>query len=198
MPNLLIATNNAGKLRELEAMLGIARLNLLNLSDVEISCEIEETGKTFAENAALKAAGYARLASIPTLADDSGLAIDHLNGRPGVYSARYAGKNATDADCVEKVLAEMKGVEVRTARFVCVVVLADRDGRIVASVEGTCEGRITKEPRGSSGFGYDPIFLPLGFDKTFAEIDAETKNRISHRANAVLKIIPFLQGFFNI
>ena len=173
-------------------------LALLSLSDVGIATEIAETGRTFRENAAIKASGYAMLAGVPTLADDSGLVIDHLDGRPGVYSARYAGDNATDEERVWKVIDEMKSAGDRSARFICVATVAQADGRVVASVEGTCEGSIIREPRGNVGFGYDPIFLPDGYDKTFAELDAETKNRISHRANAISKIIPFLQGFFNI
>jgi len=198
MPELLIATNNTGKLRELHELLDELGLTTVGLSEMGIDVNLAETGTSFDENAALKATGYARLASIPTLADDSGLVIDHLDGRPGVYSARYAGDNATDMERVKKVLGEMKRTRERTARFVCVTTLADSAGRVVASVRGTCEGTITHEPRGSSGFGYDPIFLPDGFDKTFAEIDTAIKNRISHRANAVSKIIPFLRGFFNI
>ena len=198
MSKLLIATNNTGKLRELHDLLDELRLTIVGLSDVGVDINVAETGTSFEENAALKASGYARLASIPTLADDSGLVIDHLDGRPGVYSARYAGEDATDEKRVKKVLNEMRRARERTARFVCVTALADADGRIVASVKGTCEGTITDEARGSYGFGYDPIFLPDGLDKTFAEIDADIKNRISHRANAVLKIIPFLRGFFNI
>ena len=198
MSELLIATNNTGKLRELRELIGDMHLKLVGLSDVGVVVDIEETGTTFEENSAIKSAGFARLAGLPTLADDSGLEIDHLNGRPGVYSARYAGENATDMQRIEKVLAEMMGAENRVARFVCVMSFADSYGRVIASVKGTCRGIIIDKPRGSSGFGYDPIFLPDGFDKTFAELDAETKNRISHRANAVSKIIPFLQGFFDI
>jgi XTP/dITP diphosphohydrolase len=198
MPELLIATNNAGKLREYRAIIGGLPLTLLSLADVGVTVDVAETGATFAENAAIKASEYARLANISTLADDSGLSIDHLDGRPGVHSARYAGENATDRDRIDKVLSEMSSVENRSARFVCVAALADDTGAIVAAVNGTCEGTLTTEPRGLSGFGYDPIFLPAGFDKTFAELDQETKNRISHRAIAASKIIPFLQGFFDI
>lgn len=198
MAHLLIATNNAGKLSELRNILGELPINLLTLSDLEIVEDIAETGNTFEENAAIKAAGFARLAKLPTLADDSGLAIDSLDGRPGIFSARYAGENASDEDRIRKVLSEMEAAQTRTARFVSATALSDADGNIIASVEGTCEGTIIDEPRGASGFGYDPIFLPDGFDKTFAELDAETKNRISHRGNALSKIIPFLRGFFDI
>ena len=198
MPELLIATNNAGKLKEYRAIIGALPLTMLSLADVGITVDVPETGTTFEENAAIKAGEYARLSHLPTLADDSGLAIDYLGGRPGVYSARYAGENAADSDRIEKVLSDMSGAANRSARFVCVAVLADDAGSSIASVMGTCEGRLAAEPRGLYGFGYDPIFLPAGFDKTFAELDPETKNRISHRANAASKIIPFLQGFFDI
>jgi XTP/dITP diphosphohydrolase len=198
MPDLLIATNNQGKLREMKAIIGSLPVTLLTLSDAGIKAEIDETGKTFEENAVLKATGYARLAGLPTIADDSGLVIDSLGGRPGVRSARYAGENATDADRVVKILHELKNERSRDARFVSVTALADATGEIVASVEGTCEGSIIGEPRGTAGFGYDPIFLPDGYDETFAELDPQTKNRISHRANSLMKIIPFLQGFFRI
>lgn len=198
MADLLIATNNAGKLSELRNILGELPINLFTLSDLEIVEDIAETGNTFEENAAIKATCFARLAKMPTLADDSGLAIDCLDGRPGIFSARYAGENASDEDRIRKVLSEMKAAQTRTARFVSVTALSDADGNIIASVEGICEGTIIDEPRGASGFGYDPIFLPDGFAKTFAELDAETKNQISHRGIALSKILPFLRGFFDI
>lgn len=198
MPELLIATNNAGKLKEYRAIIACLPLTLLTLADVGITVDVPEIGTTFEENAVIKATEYARLTNLPTLADDSGLVIDHLGGRPGICSARYAGEDATDRDRIGKVLAEMIDADDREARFVCVAALADGSGAVIASVNGICEGVLTTEPRGSSGFGYDPIFLPAGFDKTFAELDPEAKNRISHRANAALKIIPYLQGFFDI
>ena len=198
MPDLLIATNNRGKLAELREIVGELPIQLLTLADLGIDQEIDETGSTFQANAAIKATGYAGLAAMPTLADDSGLAIDFLDGRPGVYSARYAGATASDNDRVTKVLAEMTGATTRSARFVSVAALADATGKIVASVEGICKGTIVEAPRGSGGFGYDPIFLPSGFDKTFAELDPEIKNRISHRGKALLKMRPFLRGFYDI
>jgi XTP/dITP diphosphohydrolase len=200
MEDLLIATNNRGKLKELEDMIAGLPVRLRTLSDVGISDEIDETGDTFADNANLKAAGYAKLSGLPTLADDSGLEIDHLNGRPGVMSARYAGDGASDQDRIIKVLEEMRSADEneRTARFQCAISLANTNGDIVACVEGICEGRITNVPRGGRGFGYDPIFVPDGYAETFAELDAKTKNRISHRGLAIAKIIPFLQGFVEI
>ena len=200
MRDLLIATNNAGKVREYGGLLSSLPVRLRSLSEYGIETDVAETGQTFEENAAIKATGYAKLSGVLTLADDSGLCIDRLGGSPGVRSARYAGEHASDADRILKVLSELTGVpaDVRTARFVCVIALSDPDGKIIASVDGTCKGTITDRSRGTSGFGYDPIFLPDGFDKTFGELEADVKDQISHRANAALKIIPFLRGFFNI
>ena len=195
---LLIATNNPGKLREYETILGGLRIELCSLSGLGIETGIDETGETFEANAQLKASGFARLAQTVTLADDSGLEVDALGGAPGVLSARYAGPDSSDSDRVAKLLREMRGVRDRAARFVCVIAVADEDGNVVGSARGACEGTIIDEPRGAHGFGYDPIFVPRGFDKTFAELDAGTKNRISHRSAALVKIIPFLRGFLEI
>lgn len=198
--NLLIATHNPGKAVEIQRIIGLGGLSLLTLSDHGDADEIEETGITFSANSQLKAAGYALRWHMSTLADDSGLMIDYLDGRPGVLSARYAGASATDEARIQKVLAEMSGArnEERCARFICAISLADENGEIVSTVEGKCEGVITTSPRGELGFGYDPIFQPLGFDKTFAELAPEIKNSISHRADAISKMIPFLRGFFEI
>jgi XTP/dITP diphosphohydrolase len=198
MRDLLIATNNLGKLREFKEIVGELPIKLITLRQLGIETDIAETGSTFAENARLKAVGYARLAGMATLADDSGLVVDSLDGRPGVYSARYAGTGANDRDRVQKLLDEMNEATDRTARFVCFAALADAEGHVFASVEGKCEGTITNVSRGSSGFGYDPIFLPNGYDKTFAELDPAIKNRISHRGDAFSKMLPFLRGFFDI
>ncbi|HYJ90241.1 MAG TPA: XTP/dITP diphosphatase [Pyrinomonadaceae bacterium] len=200
MANLLIATNNRGKMAEFGRLLDELPFDLHDLSSIGITDEIEETGETFAKNAAIKASGYAKMSGALTLADDSGLVIDYLKGEPGVRSARYAGEGASDGDRIEKVLSQMRDVETdrRTARFVCVVALADTNGKVVHSTEGVCEGRIAFEPKGKNGFGYDPIFMPSGFDQTFAELTSAVKNEISHRALAVKKMIPYLQGFFHI
>jgi XTP/dITP diphosphohydrolase len=197
---LLVATHNQGKVAEFRRMLTLDGVEIVGLADLGIGEEIAETGHTFRENASLKASGFARLAGIPTLADDSGLSIDYLNGWPGVLSARYAGDGASDIERMEKVLSEMSNAAnaQRSARFICVLSISDADGEIVAEVEGVCEGIIVREPRGANGFGYDPIFQPIGFDKTFGELGSDIKDSISHRANAISKIIPFLQGFFNI
>ena len=198
MNELLIATNNGGKLAEFSRLLDDMTVTLRDLSHYGISTEADETGETFAENASIKAAFYAKLSGSPALADDSGLVIDHLNGDPGVRSARYAGDDASDDERIEKVLAQMTNSRDRSARFVCVCALADGSGNIVHTTEGICEGSIAESPLGANGFGYDPIFIPTGFDKTFGELSVAIKHSISHRALAVKKMIPFLQGFFKI
>lgn len=197
---LLVATHNQGKVAEFRRMLSLDGVEIVGLADLGIDAEIEETGATFRKNASLKASGFAGLLGVPTLADDSGLVIDVLNGRPGVLSARYAGEGASDLERMKKVLSEMSDAAggQRSARFVCALSVSEGDGKIVGDVEGVCEGEIVREPRGVNGFGYDPIFQPIGFDKTFGELGAKIKDSISHRAQAIAKIIPFLQGFFNI
>jgi XTP/dITP diphosphohydrolase len=196
--DLLIATRNSGKIRELAELLRSAPVRLIDLGEVGIENDVEETGTTFAENSDLKAAVYAKQSGIMTVADDSGLVIDALDGAPGVISARYAGPGADDAAKIRKVLAELSLVpeEQRTARFVCSMSVADSSGKIVFNAEGVCEGRIMTEPRGYGGFGYDPIFVPEGFDLSFGELPPEVKAEISHRARATRLAVRYLQGFF--
>ena len=184
---LLIATSNAGKLRELRTLLAELPLELLSLRDFPKIESVAETGSTFAENASLKASGYARQAKVLTLADDSGLVVDALNGRPGIYSARYVNPEASYSKRIESLLVELEGVAdpERTARFVCAMTVASDGGQILFATEKNCEGRISEEARGTGGFGYDPIFVPNGSDETFAELSEETKNRVSHRAFAL-------------
>lgn len=200
MPELLIATNNKGKFAEFGRLLSGLDLTLRDLSYFEIADEVSETGDTFADNASLKAVEYARLSGVPALADDSGLSVDILDGAPGVHSARFAGSGATDADRIDLLLSQINAAapEQRTARFICVVALAAPSVGVVATEDGVCEGQVIRSPRGDRGFGYDPIFLPRGFDLTFAELGPDVKDRISHRARAVSKIIPFLRGFLEI
>ena len=194
---LLIATKNMGKVREIEELLRDSPFVLRNLNDFPSVVEPEETGSTFAENAALKAKSYAQQTGLWALADDSGLEVNALGGAPGVFSARYAGEGATDEQKIGKLLSEMsKGQsETRAARFVCAIAVADETGVIRFSAEGVCQGEIAFEPRGNSGFGYDPIFIPMGFFETFGELSSETKRQISHRAKALQKIINYLCGF---
>ncbi|MFD2133787.1 XTP/dITP diphosphatase [Pseudogracilibacillus auburnensis] len=194
MNEIIIATKNRGKAKEYNQLFneyGITVKSLLDLSE-EIP-DVEETGDTFKENARLKAEQISRLLEIPVLADDSGLVIDALDGRPGVYSARYAGEPTDDKKNYEKVLNELTEVpsQSRTARFVCVLALAIPQGETVFK-EGFCEGIIAESPVGGNGFGYDPIFIPEGFEKTMAQLEDEEKNKISHRYHALMKMKTWL------
>jgi XTP/dITP diphosphohydrolase len=181
----LVATNNPGKIREYDDLLAGLRLDLCGLAEVGLDTEVEETGQTFAENALLKALAYGRASRLLTLADDSGLEVEALGDAPGVYSARYAGKGASDADRYRKLLAALEGVpwEKRAARFRCVIALAWPDGR-AETFEGQCDGVIAFEPRGTNGFGFDPVFYMPEHGCTMAELPTEVKNRVSHRARA--------------
>jgi XTP/dITP diphosphohydrolase len=182
---LLIATHNQGKKREYADLLQGLELELTTLSELGITHDVAEDGATYQENALLKARAYAALSGLLTLADDSGLDVDALGGAPGVRTARWAGEGASDRDRYELLLRKLEGVPEaeRTARFRCVIALAWPDGRTEVA-EGTCEGSIAQAPRGSHGFGYDPVFFVPEFHCTMAELPAEVKNRISHRARA--------------
>lgn len=194
---LLVGTKNAGKLSEMKQALSSVPIEIVSLNEFEAVSEPEETGATFAENAALKALYYARQTSLAALADDSGLEVEALAGAPGVYSARYAGEKASDAEKIAKLLDELQDVrdENRAARFVCAMALADETGGLVFQAEGLCRGHIAFGPRGENGFGYDPVFIPEGFVETFGELPGGIKSRLSHRARAIEKIIRFLRGF---
>jgi len=187
---LLIATRNAHKTREFAEILG-KELEVCDFSSVPDVREVEEIGTTFEENAVLKAISGSQDRSLLVAADDSGLEVDALDGAPGIYSARYSGRDATDEQNVTKLLNELARRSVpppkRTAQFRCVIALA-RAGKLLDTFEGKVEGIIVDQPRGKNGFGYDPIFVPNGFDRTFAELPAETKNEISHRAQAARKL----------
>lgn len=186
---LLLASSNAGKLREYRELAHDSALELNLLPNFRELVEFEETAPTFAENAVGKALYYGRFTDELLIAEDSGLVVPALGGAPGVYSARYAGSNGTDADCVRKLLHAMagkRGTE-RHARFVCVTALAQA-GRALAVVSDFVAGVISEEPRGSGGFGYDPVFLLSGIGRTSAEIPQEEKNRLSHRGRAFRKI----------
>lgn len=192
---LLVATHNEGKLVELRELLSDLPFTISDFGAFPAIKPIPETGQTFAENASLKARGYASQLGLLTLADDSGLEVDALNGAPGVRSARYAGETASDADRTRKLLTEILDVptDARTARFVSVIAIADKAGEILSLSTGTCEGRIARTVKGSNGFGYDPIFIPNGLDRTFGELRPEVKNRLSHRARALSDAIEFLR-----
>lgn len=193
MVRLLLATRNAHKTREFAEILG-KDFEVSDLLSVRDAPEINETGGSFAENAILKALAVSQLRSASgglVVADDSGLEVDALEGAPGIYSARYAGENASDEANVDKLLRELSRHNVpaskRAARFRCVIALA-RAGKLLGTFEGVVEGAIVDLARGRSGFGYDPIFVPKSFDRTFAELPAEIKNKISHRAKAITRL----------
>ncbi len=191
---VLVATHNRGKLREYANLLTDLVVEWVLLTDLGIDAKVDETGATFEANARLKAATYAHLSGLLTLADDSGLEVDALGGGPGVQSARYAGVGASDSDRYRKLLHELEGVPVakRGARFVCAVAVSTPEGEMT-TVRGTCEGRIAYGPRGAHGFGYDPVFYIPELRMTMAEIGPDIKNRISHRARAVAAIKPVLE-----
>jgi XTP/dITP diphosphohydrolase len=193
-PTLLLGTQNEGKLRELRQLLAGLPFRLYGLSDFPNIASVPETGESFSENACLKAAGYAAQTSLLTLADDSGLEVEALGGGPGILSARYAAEGATDAERTTKLLTELSNVpeEKRSARFLSAVAIANSRGQIINVSVGVCNGRIDFAPRGSGGFGYDPVFVPSGYDKSFGELRSEIKNQISHRSRALLAAREFL------
>jgi XTP/dITP diphosphohydrolase len=192
---LLVATNNKGKVRELSQLLSDFPLSLRLLGEFPGIEEAEETGETFAENATIKALHYSAQSNLLTLSDDSGLSLDALGGAPGVYSARYAGREATYAERMSKLLGELDatGDTSRRARFVCVIAVADPTAGTLHTFEGTCEGRIARAPRGTGGFGYDPLFIPDGHDQTFGELPSEVKHTLSHRARALQQAVRHLR-----
>jgi XTP/dITP diphosphohydrolase len=192
---LVIATGNKKKIEEIKRILQGVPVLLLTLEDFPGCPEIEEDADTFEGNAVKKALAVARYAGKPAIADDSGLEVYALNGAPGVWSARYAGADADDRKNLEKVLSELRDVdkEKRGARFVCCVALAFPDGK-VETFDGFVEGRIGTEPRGVSGFGYDPVFYPKGHDSTFAEMDADEKDALSHRGAALRNLRAYLSS----
>ncbi|UWG96943.1 XTP/dITP diphosphatase [Dehalobacter sp. DCM] len=193
--DILLATTNKGKIRELGDLLKNTDMKILSLSDLPEYTEVEETGSTFAENAFIKARAVCALSRTVTLADDSGLEVDALNGAPGVYSARYAGEPKNDQRNIDKLLNDLEGVpeEKRTARFRCCLAIVCPDGREYLT-EGSVDGRILFEEKGNDGFGYDPIFYLPDLGKTMAELSLDQKNALSHRAQAFAKAVPILEG----
>jgi XTP/dITP diphosphohydrolase len=192
---VVLASGNVGKLREMSALLLPLGFDLVTQNSLGIH-SVAETGTTFIENALIKARHAARVAKLPAISDDSGIEVDGLGGRPGVYSARFAGENATDQENLQQLLAEMHGVhpEFRQARYHCVIVFvreANDPDPVIA--HGKWEGAIALEPHGTGGFGYDPIFLPAGLHSTAAQLAPEEKNKISHRAQALLALIAQLR-----
>lgn len=192
MQKLVLASGNKGKLNEFNTLLAPLNITVQSLADYPDMPETIEDGETFSENAIKKAREAAAFTGLPALADDSGLEVDYLNGQPGVYSARFAGEPKDDAANNRKLLELLKDVtrEQRTARFRCVIAFCTPDGKVDTS-DGTCEGYILEEEKGSGGFGYDPLFYVPKYSKTFAELEMAEKNKISHRGKA-------LQGIVNI
>ncbi|MDI6799539.1 MAG: XTP/dITP diphosphatase [Actinomycetota bacterium] len=182
---IIIASKNDGKIREIVEILGLKPSQVLTYKDFSDWPDIEETGATFEENARIKAQALTECHDMAALADDSGLQVDHLGGKPGVLSARYAGVQGDDNANVAKLLKEMEGVpeDGRSARFVCLAVLTLPGGKNYSTC-GDCKGAIATEPRGLKGFGYDPVFVPDGYNKTMAELEPEFKNELSHRGKA--------------
>ncbi|KPK96229.1 hypothetical protein AMJ80_01195 [bacterium SM23_31] len=191
--NLLLATRNRGKIEEIAPFLNGIVKDLISLAQIDGLVDIEETGKTYEENAIRKAESLFKQTGIVTLADDSGLEVDALDGQPGVFSARFAGKDAADAENNEKLLNLMRHVPVsdRGGRFRCVMALAMTEE--TRTFEGVVEGEIALSPVGIHGFGYDPLFIPHGYDKTFAELGNDIKSRISHRIRALEKVGRFIK-----
>ncbi len=197
--DLLLATRNAHKMREFRELLGPG-FDVIDLSSFPEIAIPEETGRTFEENATLKAIAASKQLPSLVITDDSGLEVEALGGAPGIFSARYAGENAGDVSNVDKLLRELRkqniATEKRSARFRCVIALA-QNGKVLGVFEGFVEGKIVDPPRGSGGFGYDPIFEPNGFDQTFAEMTPESKNKISHRGQAIAALRKALREIGN-
>ena len=189
LPKLLLATNNAGKKREIRVLLEGVPFEIVTLQEMGIDIDVAETGDTYEANARLKVCTLLQASGLLTLGDDSGLEVDALNGEPGVRSARYAGDSATDQDRIAYLLHKISHVpfEKRTARFVCVMALAFPGGDVWLC-EGVCHGLITLEPKGTMGHGYDPVFLVPGTGKTMAEMDLDQKNLVSHRGQATREV----------
>ena len=184
---IVAATGNKHKIEEIESITKKFGMNVITKAEAGVGdLEVEETGTTFEENSLIKAEAIMKATGMPAIADDSGLEADALNGAPGVYSARFSGEGATDESNNAKLLKLMENIpdDERSARFVSVVTLCFPDGTVVAA-RGECPGMLRRSPRGDGGFGYDPLFVPVGYDKTYAEISAEEKNIISHRAKAL-------------
>jgi len=196
---LLIATGNVGKIVELKGLVADLRIEVVGLDSFPYVSEVPETGSTFGENARLKAIGYAEQTGLPALADDSGLEVSALQGRPGVLSARYGG-NVPFTEKMQTLLSELEltGATDRSARFVSAIALSMPDGSVLAEAEGICSGRLAEQPRGGGGFGYDPLFIPEGYDETFGELPSEIKAQISHRSRAFSLILPVLARFFGV
>jgi XTP/dITP diphosphohydrolase len=191
---ILIATKNIGKVKEIEEFCKDLPIKFRSLQEFPQIEEVEETGNTYAENAILKAKNYSLATNLWSLADDSGLEVEVLNNAPGVFSARYCGENTNNDEKIEKILKEISKSKKnnRNAKFISVMVLTDEKGEVIITAKGVCEGTISAKPIGINGFGYDSIFIPANFQGTFGQLTKEIKQTISHRAKAIKKIINFL------
>jgi XTP/dITP diphosphohydrolase len=195
MLKLLIATNNKGKIHEFQALLKGIPYDLVTPDNISLKLDVEESGSTYEANAKLKALAFCAASGLLTLADDSGLEVDALNGEPGIRSSRYAGVAAADTNKVDYLLSKLNGIpeEKRSARFRCVIAIAKPDGQVVFC-SGKCEGRIAFQPRGREGFGYDPVFYIPELGQTMAELTEDIKNQISHRGRAAQEAVKLLKN----
>ena len=189
----ILATANPGKIREMQTLLSKLNITAITREDFGIDIEIEETGTTFLENATLKAEAICKISKLPSIADDSGLIVDALDGKPGVYSSSFGGEKLTAAERCDYLLRQMQNKEQRQAKFVSYIVCAFPDGKLLTET-GECKGTITYKPAGNKGFGYDPVFLPEGMTKTMAELSSEDKNNISHRGKALNRFYKLLKS----
>jgi XTP/dITP diphosphohydrolase len=199
MRKFVVATRNKGKMKEIDEILSSLPLQVISMEEAGIGKDIEETGSTFEENAMIKALEIYRLTGEIVMADDSGLAVDHLGGAPGIYSARFGGEGATDEDKYNKLLGMLQNIpgEKRTARFICAIAVVINEEEKF-TVRGTCEGLVGFQPQGSNGFGYDPIFYLPEFERTMAQLSPEEKNRISHRGRALQLMVEELKRYINL
>lgn len=188
---VLAATNNKHKLTEFKAILTPLGYEVVSINELNIALDPEETGSTFEENAIIKATEFMKAAKMPVISDDSGLAVDYLNGAPGIYSARYA--PGSDIDRVNKLLLDMQNATNRSAKFISAVAMAFPNDKVVCAI-GEVHGEITHAPKGENGFGYDPVFYVKEFEKTFAQLSADEKNAMSHRGRALRKLKEILQA----
>ncbi|WP_323702686.1 XTP/dITP diphosphatase [Mammaliicoccus sp. Dog046] len=182
MKDIIIASNNKGKINDFKTI--FPKANVIGISEIALDFDVDETGKTFKENAILKAESASKQLHKIVIADDSGLSVKALNGEPGIYSARYAGEAKNDQDNMDKLLENLKGIEDRAAEFVCAIAVSEPNKETVTYI-GTVQGEIIDEPRGENGFGYDPIFFVPSLDRTMAELTSAEKGAVSHRGNAI-------------